>query len=304
MKKNSNSRQILVGFAAILIMVGVSSAGVYVWDGGGTDNNWTTPENWSTNVAPPNDGTSDIRLPYNLVDDAKYTITVNSSRVVNSLLFQNAGTSNSTYSLSGSSLTIDGTANGGAIVAQKPLTTETLNLNVDFSMSTVQTLFYATDLSTLQFGGQVTATNSDALNIATQYNGTCEVLSTGSINLTNLNVIGTNTTGGAYSVVLKLNHNASLLDTMALSLTDSAHSTAKVNLNFSGEETIGELILNGTPLTSGLTYGGTGSGADVIDATHFTGTGLLYVVPEPATLGLVTVVGFAVMTCRHRLRRR
>src|SRR6267142_4937493 len=37
-----------------------TSAAPFIWDGGGTTNNWTDAINWSTNVAPPNDGSAPI----------------------------------------------------------------------------------------------------------------------------------------------------------------------------------------------------------------------------------------------------
>jgi hypothetical protein len=47
-------------FALALSAASVSKAATFTWDGGGVDDNWSTAANWSTDVAPSNDGTAAI----------------------------------------------------------------------------------------------------------------------------------------------------------------------------------------------------------------------------------------------------
>jgi len=72
---------------------------------------------------------------------------------------------------------------------------------------------------------------------------------------------------------------------------------AKLDLGFSGSDTVGSLYLDGLPAAAG-TWGATGSGATNIDNVHFSGAGQLNVVPEPSALvllgvGVVGLLGFA-----------
>ncbi len=72
--------------------------------------------------------------------------------------------------------------------------------------------------------------------------------------------------------LLKLPANDTLLDTASLSIANPG----KVNLSASFTETVGSLILDGGRKWKG-TWGATGSGAQNIDDTHFSGTGLINV---------------------------
>ena len=54
-------------------------------------------------------------------------------------------------------------------------------------------------------------------------------------------------------------------------------AAAVLKLSFSGTDIVGSLTINGVPMTSGTTYGATGSGAAVIDNIHFSGTAKLQV---------------------------
>jgi autotransporter-associated beta strand protein len=72
---------------------------------------------------------------------------------------------------------------------------------------------------------------------------------------------------------------------------------AKLNLGFSGSDTVGSLYIDGAPVTAG-TWGATGSGAAHIDDVHFSGAGQLNVVPEPSSfvllgIGAIGLLGYA-----------
>lgn len=78
--------------------------------------------------------------------------------------------------------------------------------------------------------------------------------------------------------VLLLENNTALANNAALRLNSAAGFAGKVNLGFAmgAEEVVGSLFLNGVAQADG-TYGATGSGADVINNTYFSGNGLLRV---------------------------
>lgn len=297
----------LATIAGILLTSPRASAAVSVWDGTGADNNWTTPANWTTDALPANNGTADIRLPYNLSgtsSTSKYTINVDAPQSIHSVLFQNTGGDTNAYTLSGSKITITGTANNAAINLQKSGVTATINCDIDFSQATRQNI--TTTLNDiLQFGGTVTASGAASL----LYNGsnnsqTVEILGAGSLNVTNFTLQNTTPSGSSTAVVtLKLDHSTSLVDTMTLNLLDSSvvpTQTVGVNLAFSGNEVISALTINGATKAFG-TYGAIGSGAQFTDS-HFTGTGFLQVVPEPSTFAMA-LGGFGILISLQRLRR-
>jgi hypothetical protein len=274
----------LAAMLAILIAsMGTVAAATFSWDGGGLDAAWTTAENWTTDVAPPNDGSADIRLPYNAVG---YNITLYSAQTLNSLLFQNLGSAVSTYVLSGADLAIDNDASGIALNVQKSGVTVTINCNVALTRSSMQNIGLASG-DILQFGGTMTAPNSGAASIKCNYNSTAQVLSSGALDVADLSVQGTST-AGSYALTLQLDHNEALADIMTLRLVDSANTKAKLNLNFTGKERVLALTINGVSQPN-ETFGGVGSGAQNIDATRFSGSGMLIVGPPPPACTAIVI---------------
>jgi hypothetical protein len=92
----------------------------------------------------------------------------------------------------------------------------------------------------------------------------------------------------SYALTLQLDHNEALADTMTLRLVDSANTKAKLNLNFSGKERVLALTINGVSQPN-ETFGGTGSGAQNIDATRFSGSGMLIVGPPPPACTAIVI---------------
>lgn len=276
----------------------VSHGATMTWDGTGSGNNWTTPGNWLSDTAPANDGSADIRLPFNLADSSKYTINVDSARLINSLLFQNTGSATNTYSLSGSSITIDNEASSVALNAQRPGVTVSIANDLVFSMATVQHIGGSLN-TVLQLGGSVSAPTSQSLIFQANQPSTLEVLTSGALNMNQLEIksIATSATS---PLVLKLNDGTSLSDSMVLTLTDGILNKARVNLNFLGTEVVSGLIIDGVSKPAG-TYGATGSGAQNIDDVHFMGVGMISI-PEPASLAGVAALGAGCLLSTRRRR--
>ena len=61
MKRSTRARTLIAAAtaAAVSIPIGFCRGGT-TWDGGGTNDNWTTPNNWSPNGIPVNNGTAAI----------------------------------------------------------------------------------------------------------------------------------------------------------------------------------------------------------------------------------------------------
>jgi fibronectin-binding autotransporter adhesin len=114
----------------------------------------------------------------------------------------------------------------------------------------------------------LTSTNTTAGSFIVS-NGTLVVSSTGSFgeNSTNVTVA---------AGTLTLQSSVSISDSATLTIADGG---AKVSLDAGVNESVDYLILGDAP-KSATTYGATGSGAAVIDDTHFAGSGILTVLRD------------------------
>jgi len=140
-----------------------------------------------------------------------------------------------------------------------------------------------------QLGGTGGVTKSGpgtwTLDLASTYTGTTVVsngtlLISGSIASTNVTVAA-GTLSLASATALTANTNTTLV----------LASGAVANLNYSGTIALKSLVLNGASQAGG-TYGATGSGADHINDTYFTGTGLVSIPSSAApTLGFANLGG-------------
>ena len=120
-------------------------------------------------------------------------------------------------------------------------------------------------------GGSLTLTGaSSTIGTFTVSEGVLAVSGAGTLgNSTNVTVAATGT--------LSLQTSSAIADTATLTVVDGG--TAKVELADGVNETVGWLWLSGKLRRAG-TYGATGSGAQVIDNDHFTGTGRLTVLHD------------------------
>ena len=119
--------------------------------------------------------------------------------------------------------------------------------------------------------GTLTLTGTNSYSGATVVsNGTLAVSATGTLGTNNLSVV----VGG--SGTLALSNSGSIPDAAVVRMPPFGVSTAKIQLDTGVEETVGWLLY-GDAFKSVGTYGATGSGADHVDDTHFTGAGKLRV---------------------------
>ncbi len=101
-------------------------------------------------------------------------------------------------------------------------------------------------------------------------NGTLAVSATGTLGTNSLSVV----VGG--NGTLALSSSGSIPDAAVVRMPPFGVSTAKIQLDTGVEEAVGWLLVGDTFKSVG-TYGATGSGADHVDDTHFTGGGKLRV---------------------------
>jgi len=155
-------------------------------------------------------------------------------------------------------------------------------LTVNQSADTVVDAKFTGAVSLLKLGsGNLTLTNAmnDTTGSFVVSNGTLTVGNNGTLgsNSTNIMVCGTGT--------LALNKSTAISDTATLSIADGG---AQLYLATDVNETVGYLVINDVNMPV-ATYGATGSGAQIIDDTHFAGDGILTVLRShrPSTVIIV-----------------
>jgi len=165
----------------------------------------------------------------------------------------------------------NGTAGGGADIRVTSATPATLTLNQNTSGSLE--CCFSNAVGVLK-GGTSTLVLTNAVSPTTGgftvTNGTLVVATTARLSgTTNVVISGSGT--------LELRETDAICDAATVSIADGG---AKLKINTGLTESVARLYLGETPATKG-TYGATGSGAAVIDDTHFSGTGLLNVLQDP-----------------------
>ena len=119
-------------------------------------------------------------------------------------------------------------------------------------------------------------TGSFSLTNANSYSGST-IISNGTFGATGVGALGASTNivvGGIGT--LSLGGSAAIADDATVLMPERGVSTAKIHLTAGTDETVGWLLYGNVFKPVG-TYGATGSGADHIDDTHFSGTGVLRV---------------------------
>ncbi|MBH0197524.1 MAG: LEPR-XLL domain-containing protein, partial [Nitrospira sp.] len=97
---NSSFDLTAIGLSSGLLATATFTDTAFVWDGGGTDANWTTADNWSTNVAPS--ATDDLVFPVSALRKTNVNNFVSGTQF-GSILFQG-----SDYSINGSQILLSG----------------------------------------------------------------------------------------------------------------------------------------------------------------------------------------------------
>ena len=133
--------------ALFVVCCYVATATAQTWDGGGSNNNWTTGNNWNPNGAPVNNGTANV----NFAGTTRLTPIVDSNRNVNSVTFD----SNAGQFVIGGTRTL--TINGGGITSNAA-GTQTINARI--SLGANQTWTVTNPGSTLAVGGIISGSRS------------------------------------------------------------------------------------------------------------------------------------------------
>jgi hypothetical protein len=283
---------------------------VKAWSGAGADDKWTTGDNWNAfgGTAPPaNDGSVDAWVSW--FGNTRTTQDVDVAYAVNSIFLPN-GTPNP-ITLTNSDLTVvfgaaGSTGSTGSIEIQG---NGSLIFDNNLILGAASNPLVGNNGSSMTFNGAVTAPTSNSVTIlrssqtGTSYND-FTFGAAGSFTGSELQVVSTASgLGFDGGTELHLSHSNTLADSLVLKLIETSstpNDAAKIDLAFTGTETIAALYINGVAQAAG-TYGATDSGATFIDDVHFSGTGVLQVIPEPASLALLAAGGLLALPRRRSL---
>jgi PEP-CTERM motif-containing protein len=117
--------------------------------------------------------------------------------------------------------------------------------------------------------------------------------------------LGTGNVEVSNHATLELDGGAGTVDEIADSATLTLASGAKIFLNFTGTESVNQLVLGGTVFDYPITFSGVYTQGGAGFASYFAAgsTGSLHVVPEPTTLSFVGL-GIGGLLARRRRSRR
>ena len=168
------------------------------------------------------------------------------------------------------------------------------NSTANLDITTISSSISGTGLLTVSGNGKLILTNAGNTNSGgakVASGSTLAIAAAGAGGTANINLEGAGK--------LELQLVTSFADTSSLTLTASSLG---VTLGFTGTDYLAALTYDGTTYnTAGMTFGATGSGA-THEFSNFTGTGLLAIVPEPSTWGLLSL-GLTVVVTLSRRRR-
>ncbi len=234
---------LLTSSTAVQVNVSVAAADDgTIWDGSAGTSAWGTSTNWIDDALP---GTSAV---VQFAGASPYSIALGANRSVNSVTF--SGTTG--YTLSGNTLTLS----GSTITANPPASgTATHIISSALSLSSAATASVGSNATLVLSGGV-----AGSITLTKTGNGTLTLSSAASASslLVNEGIVSTSS-------------SSNLADTMDVYLVDGT----KLNLNFSGTDTIHALYVNGVLKNPGI-YGGPNSGAG-LTSSLFSGSGLLHV---------------------------
>lgn len=256
----------------MLLLAGFSHAATFTWDGGGSDNNFTSGLNWSGDVAPDRSASADLIF----AGTTRLTPNANwGGWTVNSLTFGNTA---GAFTLSGGELTI-----GAGGVVNNSANTQTIQNQIKLSADQTWNAADGAIVSTGYFSGNsknLTLTGASAITIGGQLNGVGTLNLAGSgnrtfggqVGATTVNAAGTGTTSfnaqlnvGTLNISAGTNNFANVQASSGINISGSANAnftgpvtggssgvniSSSGNVNFTGSINSGSLTLNGSGTTT------------------------------------------------------
>mgnify|MGYP003637744511 CR=1 FL=1 len=237
-----------------------------VWDGGGADNNWTTPENWDLGSAPVSGDTTAIQLD----GTTNTAINVDTLFTFNTLTVNSGG---GPFSLSGSDLTLhgSGSVDGGYTIRNNSANLLAVDNNLiltgDSGISAVN--------GDITLGGNIIyGDNSYRLRLLADSGSTLTV--NGVISGTGRDLAFNNGGTIILNAANTYSATANIWNATVIANTDTAFSSSEVRLGANNAGTYEATLLTGQDVTISnrirLVTNSTGTNSITIGGEHTSGT--------------------------------
>jgi autotransporter-associated beta strand protein len=255
--------QTIAGHSGTWDLITPNTAAFTTWDGGGTNNNWSTAANWVDDLGPVSSST--LRLAFD--GTTRLTPSLNGNYNINTLRFNSTAGAFTLGATAGNSLTFD-----GVVPSMIQLSDNAQTIDVPVTLNTT-TIVETTGAGNLTLSGVLSGTgglmkvgiNTLVLSGANTYSGNTTI-NAGTVILQNGTALGSTSAGTTVSsgATLQLENNISI-GAEALALDGTLRNASGANLFGGTISGTGVVTIDGGSLTLGGTSANTYTGLTSIN---------------------------------------
>lgn len=153
-RNGTGSIRMMVGCGMWLLGSALSIQAQSIWDGGGSNGSWSTPENWQGDVAPVSSTTTQIQF----AGSTQTTVDVDTAITAQRITFNSGAAA---FTLNNSAITLQGTGSGYQTVINSSSNLQTINNALTITAGGINA-----STGNLQINGPVTVAGANGFRLA------------------------------------------------------------------------------------------------------------------------------------------